>query len=281
MTDHYNTLGVDRNASPDQIKSAYRKMAAKHHPDRGGDTASFQSVQAAYETLSDPNKRAQYDQPQPQVHQHPGGFHFHSHSGMPGGFEDIFAQFTGGHPFDSFFGNRQPHRNKTLNIQTAINLEDAFHGKDLLASLTLPSGREQTIEVKIPAGIHEGTTLRLSGLGDDSIPNMPRGDLHLTVSVLPHAVFRREGDDLIKDIHINCVEAMLGRKMLIDTLDGKKLEVNVTPGIQPGQILCATGQGMPKMNDNRFRGHLMLNVKISIPKDLTLSQKSLLEQFNQ
>ena len=214
MTDHYNTLGVDRNASPDQIKSAYRKMAAKHHPDRGGDTAAFQSVQAAYETLSDPNKRAQYDQPQPQFHQHPGGFHFHSQSGMPGGFEDIFAQFTGGHPFDSFFGNRQPHRNKTLNIQTAINLEDAFHGKDLLASLTLPSGREQTIEVKIPAGIHEGTTLRLSGLGDDSIPNMPRGDLHLTVSVLPHAVFRREGDDLIKDIYINCVEAMLGKKLL-------------------------------------------------------------------
>jgi curved DNA-binding protein len=254
-------------------------MAAKHHPDRGGDTAAFQNVQAAYETLSDPNKRAQYDNPQPQFHQHPGGFHFHS--GMPGGFEDIFAQFTGGHPFEHFFGHRQPQRNKTLNIQTSISLEEAFHGKELLAGLTLPSGREQTIEVKIPAGIQDGTTLRISGLGDDSIPNMPRGDLHLTVNVLPHAIFRREGDDLIKDIYINCVEAMLGKKMFIDTLDGKQLEINVTPGIQPGQVLCASGYGMPKMSDNRFRGHLMLNVTINIPKDLTSFQINLLEQFNQ
>jgi len=279
MTDHYNTLGVDRNASPDQIKSAYRKMAAKHHPDRGGDTAAFQNVQAAYETLSDPNKRAQYDQPQPQVHQHPGGFHFHS--GMPGGFEDIFAQFTGGHPFDSFFGHRQPVRNKTLNIQTIITLEEAFYGKDLIANLTLPTGRNQTIEVKIPAGIQEGTTLRLSGLGDDSIPNMPRGDLHLTVNIQPHLIFQRNGDDLYKDLEINCVEAMLGKTIKIDTIDNRKLEINVTPGIQPGQTLCVSGQGMPKMGDNRFRGHLMLNVKVTIPKSLTDKQKTLLEKFNQ
>jgi curved DNA-binding protein len=279
MTDHYNTLGVDRNANPEQIKSAYRKMAAKHHPDRGGDTAAFQNIQAAYETLSDPNKRAQYDQPQPQFHQHPGGFHFHS--GMPGGFEDIFSQFTGGHPFDSFFGHRQPARNKTLNIQTAISLEEAFYGKDLIANLTLPSGRDQTIEVKIPAGIQEGTTLRLSGLGDDSIPNMPRGDLHLTVSIQPHLIFQRNGDDLYRDLEIDCIEAMLGKTIKIDTLDKRKLEINVTPGIQPGQTLCVSGQGMPKMGDNRFRGHLMLNVKVVIPKTLTDKQKTLLEKFNQ
>jgi curved DNA-binding protein len=275
MTDHYNTLGVGRDANPEQIKSAYRKMAAKHHPDRGGDTSTFQNIQSAYETLSDPNKKAQYDNPQPQFHQHPGGFHFHA-----GGFEDIFAQFTGGHPFDSFFGHRQgPVRNRTLNIQTNITLEEAFHGKDLIANLTLPTGRDQTIEVKIPAGVQDGTTLRLSGLGDDSIPNAPRGDLHLTVIVQPHSVFQRQGDDLYRDLEINCVEAMLGKVVNIDSIDGKNLEINVTPGIQPGQTLCVSGYGMPKMGDNRFRGHMMLNVKVTIPKNLSDAQKSLLQKF--
>jgi len=275
MSDHYTTLGVDRGANQEQIKSAYRKMAAKHHPDRGGDTAAFQDVQAAYETLSDPNKRAQYDQPQPQFHQHPGGFQFHA-----GGFEDIFAQFTGGHPFESFFGHRGgPVRNRTLNIQTAITLEEAFHGKDLVASLQLPTGRDQTINVKIPAGIQDGTTLRLSGLGDDSIPNAPRGDLHLTVTVLPHQNYQRHGDDLHQDLEIDCVDAMLGQTIEIKTIDGKTLEINVAPGIQPGQTLCVSGQGMPKMGDSRFRGHLMLNVRVSIPKTLSDKQKSLLRQF--
>jgi curved DNA-binding protein len=275
MSDHYTTLGVGRDANPEQIKSAYRKMAAKHHPDRGGDTAAFQNVQAAYEILSDPNKRAQYDQPQPQFHQHPGGFQFHS-----GGFEDIFAQFTGGHPFESFFGHRQgPVRNRTLNIQTTITLEEAFHGKDLIASLTLPNGRDQTINVKIPAGIQEGTTLRLSGLGDDSIPNMPRGDLHLTVNIMPHHKYQRHGDDLHQDLEIDCVDAMLGKTITIETINGKNLEINVAPGIQPGQTLCVSGQGMPKMGDERFRGHLMMNVKVIVPKNLSDKQKSLLQQF--
>jgi curved DNA-binding protein len=275
MSDHYTTLGVGRDASPEQIKSAYRKMAAKHHPDRGGDTAAFQNIQAAYETLSDPNKRSQYDNPQPQFHQHPGGFHFHA-----GGFEDIFAQFTGGHPFESFFGHRGgPVRNRTLNIQTTITLEEAFHGKDLVASLQLPTGRDQTINVKIPAGIQEGTTLRLSGLGDDSIPNTPRGDLHLTVNIVPHDKFQRHGDDLHQELEIDCVDAMLGQTIEIKTIDGKTLEINVAPGIQPGQTLCVSGQGMPKMGDTRFRGHMMLNVKIIIPKDLSDKQKALLKQF--
>jgi len=275
MSDHYTTLGVGRDANPEQIKSAYRKMAAKHHPDRGGDTAAFQNIQAAYETLSDPNKRAQYDQPQPQFHQHPGGFQFHA-----GGFEDIFAQFTGGHPFEHFFGHRQgPVRNRTLNIQTTITLEEAFHGKDLIASLTLPNGRDQTINVKIPAGIQEGTTLRLSGLGDDSLPGMPRGDLHLTVNISPHYRFQRHGDDLHQELELDCVDAMLGKTISIETINGKNLEINVTPGIQPGQTLCVSGQGMPKMGDDRFRGHLMLNVKIVVPKNLTDKQKSLLQQF--
>jgi curved DNA-binding protein len=275
MTDHYTTLGVDRNANPDEIKAAYRRMAAKHHPDRGGDTAAFQNIQSAYETLTDPDKKAQYDNPHPQFHQQPGGFHFHS-----GNFDDIFAQFTGGHPFEAFFGNRHPpHRNATITVQTSITLEEAFYGKELVANVSMPSGRDQTINVKIPAGIQDGTTLRLAGLGDDRITNAARGDLHLTVSILPHAVFQRHGDDLHRDLEIDCIDAMLGKTINIQTINGRTLEINVTPGIQHGQTLCVSGHGMPKMGDDRFHGHMMLNIKINIPKILNDQQKSLLQQF--
>lgn len=272
--DYYETLGVSRSANAEEIKQAYRRMANQHHPDKGGDTEKFKEIEEAYRTLSDPQKKAEYDNP---MQGGPGGFHFHT--GNMGGFEDIFAHF-GGSPFGDIFGRqRQPQRNRTLNIQTVITLEEAFYGKDLLATLGLPSGREQTIEVKIPAGIQDSTTLRLSGLGDDSITGIPRGDLHLTVNVQPHRIFQRQGDDLIRNIDINCIDAMLGKKVSITTLDNKTLEVSVNPGTQPGQTLSVAGYGMPRMADPRFKGRMLINVNITIPQNLTTDQKSLLAQF--
>jgi len=275
MSDHYQTLGVDRNASQDDIKKAYRRMAAQHHPDRGGDTAKFQDVQAAYETLSDPGKRQQYDNPQPQGFPG-GGFHF-STSGFPPGFEDIFAHF-GSSPFSNMFHQHRPQRNHTLNLQTTITLEEAFAGKDLVANVGLPSGREQTIEVKIPAGVQDGTVLRLSGMGDDTIQGIPRGDIHLTVSVAPHPKFQRQGDDLVTQLDVDCIDAMLGKKYMVSTIDGKTLELTVNPGTQHGQILSAAGYGMPKMADSRFKGRMLISVNIIIPKNLTEQQRQLLSQ---
>ena len=268
--DYYATLGVSKNASQDEIKKAFRKLASQHHPDKGGDTRKFQEIQAAYDTLSDPDKRAAYDNPQPQ---------FQQFGGMPPGFEDIFANF-GGNPFGHMFGQRRgPQRNKNLNIQTKISLEEAFAGKDLVASLKLPSGREQVIEVRIPAGIQDGTVLRLANMGDDSIPNAPRGDIHMTVHIFDHTVWRRQGDDLIKNVNITCIDAMLGKIIHVDTIDGKTLELKIHPGTQPGQILSAAGYGMPNMNDNRFKGRMLIQVSISIPTDLNERQKDLLKQF--
>jgi curved DNA-binding protein len=279
MSDYYSILGVDRNASSEDIKRAYRRLASQNHPDKGGDTKRFQEIQAAYDTLSDPDKRSQYDNPQPQGM--PGGFHFHTGGGMPPGFEDIFAHaFGGNNPFGDIFGQRrQPGpRNRTLNIQTQISLEEAFHGKELLANLTLPSGRNQTLEIKIPPGIQDGTTLRLSGMGDDSYANIPRGDIHLTVNILEHPVFQRQGDDLVRDIDITCVDAMLGKTVDIDTIDGRTLAVTINPGTQPGQILAAQGHGMPNINDSRFRGRMLMNINISIPTNLTDFQRAALSQ---
>jgi DnaJ-class molecular chaperone len=271
--DHYSTLGVDRNASPDEIKRAYRKLASQHHPDKGGDKAKFQDIQAAYDTLSNPDKRAQYDNPQPQFG---GGF-----NGAPPGFEDIFAQMFGGgqHPFGNMFRQQQSPRNRTLNIQTSITLEEAFYGKDLIATLGLPSGREQTIEVKIPAGISDGTTLRLAGMGDDSVSGVPRGDIHLTVNITPHHRFQRQGDDLLCVADVSCIDAMLGKNIFIDTIDGKTLETAIQPGTQHGQMLAAAGYGMPKMGDNRFKGRLIINVNVTIPNNLTNEQRTKLREI--
>ena len=277
MADHYQTLGVDRNASQDDIKRAYRKLATQHHPDKGGDTAKFQEISAAYDTLSNPDKKEQYDNPRPQFQNapggggSPGGFHFRTGGGIPPGFEDIFAQF-------GMFGQRQQPKNRTLNIQTTISLEEAFYGKDLVATLGLPSGREQIIEIKIPVGTHDGLVLRLAGMGDDSVPNAPRGDIHLTVSVLEHPKFRRQGDDLTCNIEISCIDAMLGKTMQVDTIDGKTLEITIQPGTQHGQTLAAAGYGMPKLNDNRYKGRLLMPVVITIPTFLTNEQKQMLQQ---
>jgi len=272
--DHYQTLGVDRNASQDDIKRAYRSLASKHHPDKGGDTVKFQEIQSAYATLSDEQKKAEYDNPQQQFH----------NGGMPQGFEDIFGQMFGGgnNPFGDIFGQRrqQPRRNRTLNIQTEITLEEAFTGKDLIANLTLPSGRDQTLEVKIPAGVQDGMTLRLAGLGEDTVSDAPRGDIHLTVTVREHPIFQRQGDDLLIVKDINCIDAMLGKDITINTIDGRTLEVKIQPGTQHGSTLGAAGFGMPKVSDSRFKGRLLIRINITIPTNLTDAQKLLLSQFN-
>ena len=268
MDDHYTILGVSKTATADEIKSAYRKLASKNHPDKGGDTASFQKIQAAYDTLSNPDKRAEFDNPQSQ-----GVFNF-SNDGIPPGFEQFFRHFNMG------AGQQAPQRNRTLSMQSVISLEDAFTGKELIANIQLPNGKNHTITAKIPAGVADGTTLRLKEIGDDTHVNLPRGDIHLSVYINRHDRFERSGDDLVTTIDISAFDAMLGTSMNVDTINHVSLEVKIPAGIQPGAILGAAGYGMPNMHDNRYKGRMLLKINVIIPI-LTEEQKVLITQANE
>lgn len=267
MSNHYQTLGVEKTATDDEIKKAYRRLAMKHHPDRGGDQSEFQKIQEAYAVLSDPAKRQQYDNPHPNF----------SNSGFPPEFEEIFSSFGGFNPFQ--FRHQSPTRNKNLNLQTSITLEEAFTGKELIASIYVAEGKEHIVNVKIPAGIQDGTTLKLSQMGDNTIANAPPGDVYLSVHVLPHALFHREGDNLVKEISLNVLDAIIGTSITIETLDKRTLNVNIPPGTQQGATLRLTGFGMPNIKDNRFRGQLFLVVKLVVPTNLTDQQKDLIRQI--
>ena len=264
MTDFYQTLGVSKNASQDDIKKAYRKLANKHHPDKGGDQAKFKDISVAYDTLSDPQKRAEYDM---------GGQQIHINSGNFNQFQDIFGnafgfQFGGGHPFNDIFGRQHPgghqRRNRDLNIQCQVTLRDAFSGKQVEARYRMPSGKEQSVVINVPAGVDTGSTIRYAGLGDDSVPMMPRGDLNVTIVILPDPKFGRHGDDVYTNVEISPIEAMIGVAKTVSTIDGKSVNFNINPGAIDGTEYASNGMGFPNLH-NGTKGRFVAVIKIKTP----------------
>jgi curved DNA-binding protein len=268
--DYYKTLGIDKTASPDEIKKAFRSLASKHHPDKGGDTAKFQEIQEAYATLSDPEKKSQYDNPSPFGNHPSGGW---QQADMPQGFEHFFSQF-GSNPFGDIFGHQRAARNRSINLQTDITLEDAFTGKEVIASYRLGNGQERSFEVKIPAGVHDGITLRIAGAGEQSYQHIPPGDAMLTVRVLPHPRFQRNNNDLIEQITISVWDALLGKDIEVTTVSGEKLTIKIKEGTQPDAMLRIQGYGMPDMRNPKIRGNHMISIKIHVPTNLTEFQKN-------
>lgn len=259
MTDYYQTLGVSEGASPDEIKKAYRSLANKHHPDKGGDQAKFKDISVAYETLSDPQKKAEYD----QQRQFGNGQQFHFHSGNPFGGHPFGDMFGGGHPFGDIFG-RGIRRNRDLNIQCQVSLVDSFYGKQLEANYQLPSGRSQTVVINLPAGVSHGETIRYQGLGDDSIPGVQRGNLNVTVVVLPDPVYRRAGDDMYITVNISPIEAMIGCTKTVRLITGSTLELDIRAGIEHGAEFASHGNGFPNINNGQ-RGRFISVISIKTP----------------
>lgn len=273
--DYYNTLGISKDASPDEIKRAYRSLASKHHPDKGGDTATFQKVQEAYATLSDPEKRSAYDNPSPFGQRSDGGWQ--QAGGVPPGFEQFFHQFSN-NPFGDMFG-RRPQRNRNINLQTEITLEEAFYGKEIIASYRVGNGQDRTFEVKIPPGCYDGIVLRIAGAGDQHYAGMPPGDAMLSVRVLPHPRFQRNGNDLVEQITISAWDAMLGKDLEIKTISKENLTVRIREGTQPDSFLRVQGYGMCELNNPNIRGNHMIAIKVKIPDNLTEYQKNTLRSI--
>jgi curved DNA-binding protein len=269
--DYYNTLGISKSASEADIKAAYRKMAMKHHPDRGGDEKKFKEVTEAYETLSDPQKKQMIDMGVDPNAQHtsyrqgsPFEFHFNT-----GNFEDVFSNFG--------FGGRPVRKNKTLNVNIEVTLEDILKGKVIDAEIGIPSGSKRLVNIEVPPGIENGQQIRYRGMGEHTLKDVPPGDLIVNIMVREHSVFQRQGDMLMIKKFISPWDAILGTEITIETIDKKTLTIGIPAGTQPDTVLSCRGEGLPNMR-TKVRGNLLIKVQIEIPKNLNSEQKDAVEQ---
>jgi curved DNA-binding protein len=269
--DYYNTLGISKSASEADIKAAYRKMAMKHHPDRGGDEKKFKEVTEAYETLSDPQKKQMFDMGVDPNAQHtsyrqgsPFEFHFNS-----GNFEDVFSNFG--------FGGRPVRKNKTLNVNIEVALEDILNGRVIDAEIGIPNGNKRLVNIEVPPGIENGQQIRYRGMGEHTLKDVPPGDLIVNILVKQHSVFQRQGDMLMIKKFISPWDAILGSEITIETIDKKTLTIGIPAGTQPDTVLSCRGEGLPNMR-TKIRGNLLIKVQIEIPKNLNSEQKNAVEQ---
>ncbi len=344
--DYYSTLGIDRNASDEDIKKAYRKLARQYHPDlQTGDQQKksaeekFKEINEAYETLSDQDKRRRYDMfGHAGAQQGPGGFEGFDFGG--GGFGDVFNDI-----FEDFFGGgrgqTRAERGRDLQYNLEITFEEAVFGKEAklkiprwetcsdcrgtgarsataikacptckgsgqlrfqqgFFSVSRPCGqcngagqiisepcttchgrqrvqKERTLSVHIPAGVESGMRLRLQSEGEHGVNGGPPGDLYVAVSVKPHPLFTRHGNDIVCDLPIHFVTAALGGKVEVPTLKGKTV-IKVPPGTQQGKILRLKGLGIPSLKGHQT-GDQIYNVRIEVPTKLSQRQKELLTEF--
>jgi DnaJ-class molecular chaperone len=265
--DYYSTLGVNKNASQDEIKKAYKKMSMQHHPDRtGGDDSKFKEINEAYQTLNDPQKKQMYDQfgtADPRQRQYNSQNFEFNFNGSPfsGGMDDIFEQMFGG---GSPFGNRQ-RSNRPIQVAVDVTLEDVLNGKTIGMEIALPTGRTKVVTVDVPSGVEHGQTIRYRGMGEQNNPNLPAGDLLIQIRVRNHPSFQRFGDNILCETKVSAWDLMLGSKTLVKTLDGKNIEINIPAGTQPDTVLSCKGEGLPNMR-NKVRGNLQIKIKAEIPR---------------
>ncbi|MBU2550705.1 MAG: J domain-containing protein [Proteobacteria bacterium] len=306
--DYYEILGLGRQASPEEIKKAYRRLAVKYHPDRNPDDKAaedqFKELSEAYAVLSDPEKRKQYD-----MYGHSGFQQQYSQEDIFRNFnagdmfkefgfgnEDVFSQLFGGgrrrtsRPygragrgggygdfFGEFGGERHMPRRKGADVAVDlhVSLAEAVFGTERLIAFNMEEGVTK-ITVKVPPGIASGRKLRVSGKGRPSHEGGPPGDVLVTVRVDPNPGFQREGDDLSVDVRVRPSQALLGAKVPVETLDGKTLNLTIPPGTASQTRLRIPGHGAPRFK-GAGRGDLFVRVLVTAPADLTERQRELLE----
>jgi len=267
---HYATLGVAETATPEEIKSAYRKLAKQHHPDLGGDVTKFQQISEAYETLADVDKRAHYNHqlrnPQPQFQNH-----FQNDAEV---FNHINQQFS--QMFGFNFMHPQTPRNRNIRIQLELNFLETLDICQKTIEFNLSNGSER-ITIDLPAGIADQTVLQMAGRGDNAIQSVPRGTLEVIVKVIPHPKFSRLDDHIISDITIDCFQAILGYDLELDTPRGKKISLKIPAGTQNGTQFGITDEGF--VRPSRSMGKFIIRINVMVPTALTSEQLNLVHQI--
>lgn len=290
--DYYDILGISRSASADEIKKAYRALSRKYHPDMAPDDKTadqkFKEVQEAYEVLRDETKRKQYDQFGHSFQQAgPGGGHYQSGGGAgPVDLDDLFGG-GGGIDLGDLFGGAfrggkraqpRPQKGESSRLQIEIPFHLAAVGGGHEVSLQKGSTSER-LTIKIPAGVDNGSVIRLSGQGSPGIHGGPAGDLLITIKVGNHPCFKREGSNLILEVPITLTEAALGAKVDVPTLSEGEVTVTIPPGTSSGAKLRLREKGIIDQKTKQ-PGDQICSIKIVAPKELSDEERTLYEQLN-
>ena len=278
--DFYKVLGVDKKAAADEIKKRYRALARDLHPDKTkGDVAKeeeFKAVSEAYEILSDPKKRAEYDEARSLFAK--GGFRASQGGGAQGGdFGDIFG---GGNPQDIFAnlfgggGRRGPRKGQDLQTEATISFRESVFGTTLELRLGMERGQSQNISARVPAGVNDGAKIRMKGKGSPG--EAGPGDLFIQLHVKPHPIFGRKGENLTLTLPITFAEAALGGDIKVPTLSGDDVTVRIAPGTPTGRTLRVKGRGITKGSTT---GDLLVTVEVQVPQRVDGKALDALKKF--
>lgn len=264
--DFYKVLGIDKKAGADEIKKKYRTLACELHPDKNkGDTAKeekFKGISEAYEILSDPKKRAEYDEARSLYER--GGFRAPMGGGQQGGdFNDIFG---GGNPQDIFAnlfggGRRGPRKGQDLQTEATITFRESIVGTHLDLRLATDRGAAQNITARVPAGVNDGAKIRVKGKG--AAGEAGPGDLFIMLHVKPHPIFARKGENLTLILPVTFAEAALGADIKVPTMSGDDVTVRIAPGTSNGRTLRVKGRGITK---GATTGDLLVTVDVQVPQ---------------
>jgi curved DNA-binding protein len=299
--DYYKIIGVDKNASQDEIKKAYRKLAMKYHPDRNQDNKKaeekFKQVTEANEVLSDPEKRKKYDSLGSNWKQYQSqgqGFDdFYSNYGSAGGgtqysysgnLDDLFGNISGFSDFfESFFGrsgspggqqSRRSRKGQDFEATLYIPLIEVYNGANKEISI---GGKR--VRVKIAQGTKDGKKLRLKGLGNEGMNGGEKGDLYLTLKIEKDPYFELDGNNLFYDLYVDLYTAVLGGKKQVITLGGKTINITIPKGTDSGKVLRLKGLGFPTLENSKIYGDLLIRIKVELPQNLTKEEKELFEKL--
>jgi curved DNA-binding protein len=301
--DYYAVLGVKKQATEKEIRQAFRRLARQYHPDVNPNNKEaeehFKEVNEAYEVLSDPAKRRQYDEmgadaARYQEYQRAGpgaraagGFRtqhmrtedFGDLFGEESPYSDFFEQIFGGGG-QARAGGRTPRPQRGLDLEAGVEvtLEEAAHGTTRVLGLAGEGGRTRQLEVRIPPGVRTGTRVRVAGQGESGRAGGPRGDVYLVVEVLPHARFEREGDDLHLRASVAMTTMLLGGEVAIPTLDGQVM-LKIPAGTPDGKTFRLRGKGMPRQSRPDQHGDLLAEVHVELPQRLSAEQRRLIMEL--